>query len=61
VKVSPPLPIIYEDSAYNLRSTKYNFPVTSRVNEYGEFQLYDLDILQILVEFIPKDAYCILG
>jgi hypothetical protein len=53
--------ITYEDEEYNLKSPKYLFPVTSRRNEFGDFQLYDLDILRIMSEFIPKDAYCVLG
>lgn len=55
------MPIVFEDEVFNIKSKKYNFPITHRFNEYGHIQLYDLDILQVLTEFIPKDAYCLLG
>lgn len=55
------MPIVYEDKCYNIKSKKYNFPITHRMNEYGHVQLFDLDILRVLPEFLPKDAYCLLG
>jgi archaemetzincin len=61
VKVMPTMPIVYEDNTYNLKSKKYNFPIASRVNEYGHQQLFDLDILNVLTEFVEKEAYCVLA
>lgn len=55
-----PLPIVQEDGLC-LNSPKYLFPIKSRKNEYGHKQLYVLDILNVLTEFLPRKGYSVLG